>query len=80
MRRPSSCDFSHYFSQYDLSQAHPCQSDHPPGLRLAHLDAVGLENTEIVVERDAALPLLVQLNNKEIGREDNIKAGKYQSV
>ena len=42
---------------------YPCQPHHPPGLRLAHLDAVRLKDTEIVVERDAALPILVQLNN-----------------
>ena len=75
MRSPSSCDDVISLSTTQLSLTHPSQPHHPPGLRLAHLDAVRLKNTEIVVERDAALPILVQLNNnkQQLSSEENIE-------
>ena len=42
----------------------PRQPDDPPGLRLSHLDAVRLEHAEVVVQWDAPLPVLVQLDNQ----------------
>ena len=41
------------------------QLDHAPGLHLCDLDTVGLEHAEVVVQRDAPLPVLVQLKHRD---------------